>query len=516
MIQTKPKSMRIYLLGLAVLAFLTFSCGEDDEPQLPTPTISIEGGETIEVRRGQTITVNLNLNTGGGNRELIVFRGGGVLEVVPLQQDATSFSYTNQTVPTNATEGEVFQFEFAVTNTQGVTSERVSLNVVTVAYEAVTIGGQQLFRVDIPEDGIFENDVVFITGRNYLVRSTMNFASGAALRIQEGVQVFIESPNGTLTDIVINAGATAEVVGTAQNPIVFTSVNTLTSNEDSGDWGVFNIRGNGGTSTSGTYRYIRFEYGNARNFRLQNVGSGTTIDHIQVFRAAGEGIMPTDGTVNMNYLVATDCESGGFRIGDAYAGRMQFGISMISRVWGDNSEVDIRETASPIISNFTVIGPGADAGNTSGIRMRANSSGKVYNTIIASFARRGLRLNDNVSVTDLNGPTVFAHSFIFDVPTDPYRDDTANGNPFRGFIDGDGVFQNPFFNNVTGFEGNQPVLTTIPGISSGSFVPTAAQASQFNPNTITGFASAAFVGAVQNSANDWTRGWVKNPDGSIR
>jgi hypothetical protein len=516
MIQTKPKSIRIYLFGLAVLAFLTISCGENDEPQLPTPTISIDGVETIEVRRGQTITVNLTLNTGGGNRELIVFRGGGVLEVIPLQQDATTFSYTNQTVPANATEGEVFQFEFAVTNTQGVTSERVPLNVVTVAYESVTVGGQQLFRVDIPEDGIFETDVVFISGRNYLVRSTMNFASGAALRIQQGVQVFIESPNGTLTDIVINAGATAEIIGTAQNPVVFTSINTLTGTPTSGSWGVFNIRGTGGTSNSGTYRYIRFEFGNARNFRLQNVGSGTTISHIQVFRAAGEGIMPTDGTVNMNYLVATDCESGGFRIGDTYAGRMQFGISILSRVWGDNSEIDIRETASPILSNFTLIGPGAAAGNTSGLRMRANSSGKVYNTVIASFSRRGIRLNDNVVVTDLNGPTVFAHSFIVDVPTDPFRDDTSNGNRFRGFIDSNGVFQNPFFNNVTNIENGQPVLTPIQGIGSGSFVPTSAPTSQFNPSSISGLVAAPFVGAVQNGTNDWTRGWVKNPDGSIR
>ncbi|MCH7411494.1 hypothetical protein MM239_19050 [Belliella sp. DSM 111904] len=509
-----------YLTKLAMccafFAFAFASCSSEDEPDLPTPTISIEGGNTMEVRRGEAIDVTLNLNTQGSNRELVVYRDGGVLEVVPLQAATNSFTYSNQSVPSSALEGQEFEYEFAVFNTQGTSSERVSLTVLTLAYEAITIGGETLYDVEIPEDGIIEDDVRFISGRNYHVGGTMSFASGTTLTIQEGVTIYVASPNGTLSDIVINDGASAEIIGTAQSPVVFTSVNTLDGSEESGDWGVFNIRGTGGTSNSGTYQFIRFEYGNARNFRLQNVGSGTTIDHIQVFKAAGEGIMPTDGTVNMSYLVTTDCESGGFRIGDAYQGRMQFGIAMISRTWGDNSEVDIRETASPVLANFTVIGPGAEASNTSGIRMRANSSGKIYNTIIADFPRRGLRLNDNVNITDLDGATVFAHSFIFNVPSDPYRDDTANGNPFRGFVDGNGEFQNPFFNNVTGFDGNQPILTTIAGIGTNSFIPTSAQSSAFNPNSISGFASAAFVGAIQNAENDWTRGWVKNPDGSVR
>ena len=504
------------MFSLSILSLSMFSCGEDEQPNLPNPTISIEGGNSFEVRRGETITVNLNIDTEGNNRELVVYRDGGVLEVVPLQAAATTYIYTNQTVPADAIEGQEFDFEFAVFNTQGTSSERVALKVIALAYDTITIGGETLYNVEIPVDGLVENDIRFIAGRKYFIESTLSFTSGSSLTIEEGVEVYLGTDGDLLTDIVINEGAEAEIIGSAENPVVFTSVNVLTDSQDSGDWGVFNIRGTGDGSNSGTYSYIRFEYGNARNFRLQNVGSGTTIHHIQVFRAAGEGIMPTNGDVNMSYLVTTDCEGGGFRIGDAYSGNLQFGISLISQTWDDNSEMDIRETASPTISNFTVIGPGMDAENTSGIRMRAASSGKIYNTIIADFPRRGLRLNDNVNISDLNGETIFAYSFIFNVDSDPYRDDTSNGNPFRGFIDDQGVFQNPFFNNVTGLDGNAPILTEIPGIETNSFIPTTAQVSEFNPSTITGFSSAAFVGAVQNAASDWTAGWVKNPDGSIR
>jgi hypothetical protein len=511
---------KMLVMGLlCFMAAITFSCKDDDDnpPVFSDPELSLVGNEKIEVQRGQAINVTFNLNAEGGNKELVVYRGGGVLEIIPLTPTATTFNYTNQSVPADATEGQEFEYQFELVNTQNRPSNRVSLTVSTLAYPSITIGGETLFAVTIPEDGIVEQDYLFVTGRRYFIERTMDFQSGNTLTIQQGVEVYLKAGNTPITDIIIREGAQADVRGTAQNPVVFTSEKTLTGDPGAGDWGWFNLRGQGPGSNSGTVEYLRMEYGGVRNFRLQNVGNGTTIRYIQVFKTSGEGIMPTDGDVNMRYLVATDCAAGGFRIGDAYSGNIQFGIAMISQTFEDNSEVEIRESSSARLSNFSVIGPGSDAPNTSGIRMRAASSGKVYNSVIASFPRRGLRLNDNIEVTDLNGPTVFAYSFIFDVPTDPYRDDTANGNPFRGFIDSNGEFQNPFFNNVTGLEGNTPTLLSIAGIGPVDFIPDATQASEFDPSSLgSAFVSAPFVGAVENSANDWTIGWVKNPDGSIR
>jgi hypothetical protein len=49
------------------------------------------------------------------------------------------------------------------------------------------------------------------------------------------------------------------------------------------------------------------------------------------------------------------------------------------------------------------------------------------------------------------------------------------------------------------------------------FVPDAAPSTSFDPSTIDSFfQSVSFAGAVENAANDWTTGWVKNPDGTIR
>ena len=87
----------------------------------------------------------------------------------------------------------------------------------------------------------------------------------------------------------------------------------------------------------------------------------------------------------------------------------------------------------------------------------------------------------------------------------------ANGNPLT----------NPFFNNALS-GGESPddfVFETIPGIGVDQFVPssTVTALENFDPSTVNPvFESATFVGAVENTANDWTVGWAKNPDGTIR
>lgn len=505
------------LLGLLVIVFLAFSCKKDD-PVHGAPTISFAGEDRIEVKRGDPISVSFNLNAEGGSKELLVYRGGGLLERVALNSTASTYTYSNQTVPSTAEEGEEFEYEFVLVNNQNTQSARIGLTVITIAYETITVGGQTLYDVEIPDDGVVESgvSVKFVKGRNYYLSAALSFQEGASLTIEEGVHVYTKTGEETPVSIEITAGADIQIAGSATDPVVITSDKTLTGDAAPGDWGTLTLRGN-----QGSIRYLRTEYGGARNFRINSAGSGITIEYVQIFKAQQESLMITDGNTNLKYVVVTDNDAGSsVRIGEAYSGNIQFAIVTASpeAVKGnERDEFDIRETSSPRIANLTLIGPGEDEPNTHGMRIRSNSSPKVYNTVVADFRRRGVRLNDNVVVTDLNGPTVFAYSYVFNVRTDPYRDDTSNGNPFRGAVDSDGNFQNPFHNNVTGFEGNTPILATIPGIGVGDFVPDAEEASEFNPSSIGSFfSSAPFAGAVQNAANDWTIGWVKNSDGSVR
>ncbi len=507
------------LVGVLVVVFLTLSCKKDSEkPILTDPIISLAGGERIDVKRGEPISVTFNLEADGGNKELLVFFGGGLLDRVALNSTAATYTYSNQTLGSDAAEGEEFEYEFALVNTQDTQSERIALTVVTVAYDEINVGGETLYDVEIPADGVVEGgeSIKFINGRNYYLSSTLVFQDGASLTIEEGVHVYLKADPENPVSIDITAGADIQIAGSATNPVVITSEKSLTDNATPGDWGTFTLRGN-----TGSIKYLRLEYGGDRNFRLNGAGSDILIEYVQVFKALEESLMITNGNTNLKYIVVTDnAEGSSVRIGDAYSGDIQFAIITASpeAVGGDErDEFDIRETSSPRIANLTLIGPGVDEPNTHGMRIRASSSAKIYNTVVADFRRRGVRLNDQVVVTDLTGPTVFAYSYVFNVRTDPFRDDTNNGNPFRGYLDDDGSLQNPFHNNVTGFEDDKPILVTIPGIGVGSFIPDAAQTSAFDPTSLGSFfTSAPFVGAVKDEASDWTRGWVKNADGSLR
>lgn len=518
--------MASILLGIICMAviFSIQSCSNDPEPVYAKPGITIEGNASVLLKPSAVISVTLNLQAEGGNGKIIIDRNGAFLEEITPDRNATTFTYNTQTVSPTAAEGDEIKYRFILVNTQELESDPIEFTVGVARYDLVTVGTTALYKIETPADNIIPEGQTIKLSRNrsYFLESSIQFATGSTFVVEEGVKLYISTEG--VNKRSINVLGQVNIQGTATNPVVFTSDKTIRpgSTPAPGDWIQFRIQGTGPGSNSGTVRYLRIEYsGSDRGFRLVNVGSGTSLSYIQVFKSSTEGFMPTNGDVNLSYLVATDCDGGGFRLGDNYTGNMQFVIAVsTTRTIVDADELVIRETAAPRIANATLVGPGAAyTVNVHGIRFRATSQGKVYNTIVAEYPRRGVRLNENVVTTDLSGPTVFAHSFSFNVTSEPYRDDRTGGtNPFRGSIVND-AFVNPYFNNVTGLNGTTPTLTTIAGIGTNDFVPAAEQVSTFNPTTLGSFFTAApFVGAIKDNAaaSDWTRGWVKNPDGSIR
>ncbi len=509
----------LWIVSIVCLVSLASCNNDDDDPIFGKPTIALSGGsESLIAKPGESFQVGLTLDAEGGNSALIVNRSGGFLERITLESNATSFTYQG-TAPATATEGEDIPYEFILVNRQNLESDPLGVSLNMAVYNTTTIGSTSVYEVAIPTDGIVASGttVKFSQGRSYFIGSSLQFEEGSSLEIEAGVTVYMNT-TGTATVQLNFIDAEVEVIGTAASPVVMTSDKALRGDTPApGDWNRFRLQG----VQNSTLRYVRIEYAD-EGLRVAATNTATnTIEYIQSFKSSGEGFYFTNGNVNAKYLLATDCESTSFRLGDAYAGKLQFLISVDSETFSEGEEVDIRETASPILSNVTAIGPGATSANTHGVRLRASSSGKIFNSIVAEFPRRGVRLNDNVETTDINGPTVFAHSYVFNVPTDPFRDDRAvpnNTNPFRGSLV-DGELVNPFFNNITGFEGSTPLLATIAGIGVNDFVPAAETVSAFNPTSADAFFSAApYVGAIRDNAaaNDWTLGWSKNADGTIR
>lgn len=493
----KKQRTILFLSLLLVIAFIGVSC-EDDGPKFGTPQISVVGEDSIDVKPGETVNINLQLNGDGGAKSVVVMKNGAFLKEFPVTATSTEFVYTTEPLAEGLAEGDEVKYGFILANKDNVDSQEAPFTIKVALYDKITIGSTELYNLAVGTDGIVASgtETKLIKNRNYHIPYYLTFEPGAKLTIEEGVHLYMnadaEFPAG------IDIGGEANIVGTATAPVVITSSNVLKTDKSAkaGDWAEFKLSGDGASSNNGKVSYVRLEYGDNRVFRLSDVGSATTIDHVQVFKSVGEGVMATNGNVNLKYIVATDCEGGSYRLGDAYKGNMQFIVSVNSEYYSDNDDFTIREDAAPVIANATILGAGADLeDNTHGMRMRANAAPKVYNTIVAEFPRRGLRAGDNVKITDMNGSAVFAHSYIFKVPRDPYRDLAK-------------AFEAEMFGNSG---------TEIPGIGVADFVPDAEKTSTFNSNSLGAFfESAAFVGAVKDATGDWTKGWVKNPDGTVR
>lgn len=495
MLRLQKQRIILFLGGLLALVFIGVSCG-DDGPKFGTPQISIVGSDSIDLAFGETVNVNLQLNGDGGAKSVVVMKNGAFLKEFPITASAKEFVYTTEPIAEGLAEGDEVKYGFILANKDNVDSPEATLIIKVALYDKIMVGNAELYNVAIGTDGVVASgtETKLIKNRNYHIPYHLTFEPGAKLTIEEGVHVYMNAD--AELPVGIDIQGEASIVGTATSPIVLTSSNVLKDAAKAGDWAEFKISGDGASSNNGTISYLRIEYGDNRVFRLSNVGSSTTIDHVQVFKSVGEGVMVTDGNVNLKYIVATDCEGGSYRLGDAYKGNMQFIVSVNSEYYSDNDDFTIREDAAPVIANATILGAGAALeNNTHGMRMRANAAPKVYNTIIAEFPRRGLRAGDNVTITDMNGAAIFAYSHIFKVPRDPYRDLAK-------------AFEAEVFQNSE---------AEIQGIGVAAFVPDAEKTSAFNPNSLGSFfESAAFVGAIKDASADWTKGWVKNPDGTLR
>ncbi|OFY83216.1 MAG: hypothetical protein A3F72_03360 [Bacteroidetes bacterium RIFCSPLOWO2_12_FULL_35_15] len=281
-------------------------------------------------------------------------------------------------------------------------------------------------------------NTTWTSGNVYLLQGQIYVKSGSTLTIQPGT-VILGDKASTGAGLFITKGSKIMAVGTAAQPIVFTS-NQAVGARALGDWGgvilmgkaannqpggIANIEGiapsadtefGGGTSAddndnSGVMQYVRIEWGGyvyapskeINGLTFGSVGSGTTIDHIQVSFANDDAFEWFGGTVNCGYLVSYRNLDDDFDTDFGFRGNIQFGLSVRDANLADNPSVSTSEgfesdndgsgsTATPqtaaIFSNMTLIGP--YRGNTAatiatgyrrGARLRRNTGLKIYNSI---------------------------------------------------------------------------------------------------------------------------------------
>jgi len=170
-------------------------------------------------------------------------------------------------------------------------------------------------------------------------------------------------------------------------------------------------------------KYVRIEYAGVpfvtnneiNSLTMGGVGSGTTLEYIQVYRAGDDAFEWFGGTVNAKYLLAIGTWDDDFDTDFGYVGKVQFALAQrvkeIADVSGSNgfeSDNDAAGTAgtpktSPIFSNVTIVGPQATATTTSGMnanfqhaaQIRRNSAMSLFNSILGNYIE-GIYIDDNL------------------------------------------------------------------------------------------------------------------------
>jgi hypothetical protein len=189
---------------------------------------------------------------------------------------------------------------------------------------------------------------------------------------------------------------------------------------------------------SGVVRYVsirhggyEFESGKEINgLTLGGVGSGTTIEYVEVFANQDDGIEFFGGTVSTSHLVMAFNQDDSFDIDQAWTSDNQFWLAVqnpgIADAGGEWDGIDgsssgfatgaatVRNLASPRIYNASFFGPGSDRtlsklpattgqvawekGNYA-MHIEDYFNGQIYNSAFHDFAQGFVKFNDNATST---------------------------------------------------------------------------------------------------------------------
>ncbi|MEY3590270.1 MAG: hypothetical protein RLZZ466_790 [Bacteroidota bacterium] len=436
--------------------------------------------------------------------------------------------------------------------------------------------------------GRISADTILRKQNTYILKGIVYMVNNKTMTIEAGTVIKGSFSGSDVAALVITRGSKIVAQGSSTAPIVFTS---LSPNPQSGDWGGIIICGKAAINTSfngvtglyqceggidnangdglagsgdaiaptpvnddnsGVLSFVRIEYAGyafqpdkeINSLTMAGVGSGTTINNIQITYAKDDAYEWFGGSVNCKNLIAYKTQDDDFDTDNGYSGKVQFGIIFRDSVIADISRSEAFEsdnnpsgtTAAPqtraIFSNITAIGPRAtlnNIGNTlyrGAAHIRRNSGISIFNSILIGWPRG----------VEIDGTT--GRSTILNVEDSTLRlrnITLAGNNPLENtfFAGGTGAsitnaaqfatwFTNTFYNNdilanssdarliqpfnYTAFDptpfggssGNQKILT------GGGFTDNKFTSDTFFDKTVTFRGGVAPAGALSS----WWKGWT--------
>ncbi len=223
------------------------------------------------------------------------------------------------------------------------------------------------------------------SGKTYVLGSRIAVKSGATLTIEAGTVIKGEAGTGAnATALVVAKGGKLIAKGTADEPIIFTSVadeiepGDMVKNLDpdlNGLWGGLIVLGDapisaddeaiqiegipasdinglyGGSTAddnSGTIQYISIRHGGSNigegneinGITLGGVGTGTKIDHVEVVANQDDGIECFGGTVNVSHVLIWNQGDDAFDMDQDYTGTIDNFIGIAGEISDHGLELD--------------------------------------------------------------------------------------------------------------------------------------------------------------------------------
>lgn len=406
----------------------------------------------------------------------------------------------------------------------------------------------------------------------YTIRGIVYVTNGAKLTVEPGTVIHGESASkGAL---VITRSCQIIADATADKPIIFTSD---ASSPKRGDWGGVVICGNaptnasfngvagvgqveggvnngeglglfGGTNAtdnSGILHYVRIEYAGyaylpdneLNGLTLAGVGSGTTVDYVEIYKANDDAIECFGGTVNLKHTVFISTLDDDYDTDNGWTGHVQWGIVMRDSSIADISKSESFESDNDangssltpqtggVYSNITVVGPRATTSNVGnslflcGAQIRRNSSISIFNSVIMGYpkgllidASKGTPTDNNITANTL----FFQNNIIAGYAT--AVDYSASSTAATGWTAANVLnwFSTQAFSNTIFATNDEVKLTAAFNYANPDFTPLSGSpllsgASFTNSKLATDFTPTAYRGAVgpSGAGATWWKGWTK-------
>ena len=313
----------------------------------------------------------------------------------------------------------------------------------------VSGGGGTPTGETITLQGRINADTILRKKNTYILKGLVYMVGNHTMTVEAGTTIKGSFSGADVASLIITRGSKLNAIGTPSEPIIFTSA---APNPQSGDWGgivlcgkaainttyngtvglyqveggIDNANGDGlagsgdaavpapvNNDNSGVLQYVRIEFAGyafqpdkeINSLTMAGVGSGTTIDHVEVTYAKDDAYEWFGGSVNCKYLIAYKTQDDDFDTDNGYSGKVQFGLIIRDSVIADISNSEAFEsdnnptgtTAAPkttaIFSNITAIGPRATLNNVGSTlfrgatHIRRNSGISIFNSIIMGWPR---------------------------------------------------------------------------------------------------------------------------------